>query len=394
LIPITAIPINLQDISNLAFENRRAFYNLQENLARNHQAAKVILLNSGRSALALAIKCIRRRSNRIALPYYTCPILYEVIMSEGFLPVPIDVDYDTLQLDLQQLEKEVQAGLDAVLVVHIFGDPVPVKEVRKIAPESTIIEDCAQCIGAEVDSSLVGTQGDFSIFSFGIGKVITGGIGGALAVSSKMLEFVMDSNWSVSHKNSLQALKALFWLSGMKLGSSYSFYSFQRKILWRKYMLEDHLEVGRILHNEPRKLNPTLLSSRICNTVLLQLTKLDSIIRSRRANSKLLKDLLWRLIANGVISSQAERGISVFTRFVLRLPGTRQHETVVHLLKNGIEAERPYASLNRLFNRFNGNYPTSSRLLRESISIPIHYQLNESQLHRISEIVLAVNLKS
>ena len=103
------------------------------------------------------------------------------------IPVPIDVDKDTWQLDPKLLEQKVTKKTKAIMVVHLFGHPVDMDSVIKIAKKHSlkIIEDCAEAHGVEYKNKKVGSIGDVAAFSFFSNKTITCGEGGMLTTNSK-----------------------------------------------------------------------------------------------------------------------------------------------------------------------------------------------------------------
>jgi dTDP-4-amino-4,6-dideoxygalactose transaminase len=92
------------------------------------------------------------------------------------------LDPRTLAPDLTQLHDALRQGASAVVVVHLYGHPVDLSGVKRLAAErgALVIEDAAQAAGAELDDRSVGTQCSLAVLSFGRGKGLTGGSGGAL----------------------------------------------------------------------------------------------------------------------------------------------------------------------------------------------------------------------
>lgn len=145
------------------------------------------LTDSGTTALTLALTVAAPnpgRPPRVALPGYGCFDLATAALGAGAEVVLYDLDADTLGPEGASLDRALAHGVDAVVVVHLYGVPVSVRWVReRIAAAGSgalVIEDAAQGIGALVDGGQAGTAGDMSILSFGRGKGWIGGRGGAL----------------------------------------------------------------------------------------------------------------------------------------------------------------------------------------------------------------------
>jgi dTDP-4-amino-4,6-dideoxygalactose transaminase len=148
-------------------------------------AAVVRLTDSGTAALTLALRlALQRRPGRpIALPAFSCYDLVSAGLGAGAPVVFYDLDTRTLGPDMRSLAALAAVEPAAVVLVHAFGMPVDVTAARAVLGTDTmLIEDCAQAWGATLGGVPVGRAGDAAVFSFGRGKGITGGSGGALTL--------------------------------------------------------------------------------------------------------------------------------------------------------------------------------------------------------------------
>ena len=105
------------------------------------------------------------------------------------IPIPVDVEKDTWQMDVSKIEKKITKNTKAIMVVHLFGNVVDMDKVIYIANKHKIkiIEDCAEAVGVEYKGKKVGTFGDVSAFSFYVNKTITCGEGGMLLTNNKKI---------------------------------------------------------------------------------------------------------------------------------------------------------------------------------------------------------------
>lgn len=152
-------------------------------LKRNDARREVLLVDSGTSALRLAIEATVAATNRpIAIPAFGCFDIATAVDGAGVPFVFYDVDPRTLGPDLTSLRAALSAGADRVLIVHLYGVPVDLDAIGMLAQEfgATVIEDAAQAVGGTWRGVSLGFNGSLGIFSFGRGKGITGGGGGAL----------------------------------------------------------------------------------------------------------------------------------------------------------------------------------------------------------------------
>ncbi len=156
-------------------------------LTTRYAASEAILTDSGTSALVLALRATVPKGGAVALPAYACIDLTSAALGSGVRVRLYDVDPLTLSPDLDSLRKTVARGVDAIVVAHLFGYAADVAGARTIADEHglPLIEDAAQGAGGSIFGEKLGSFGDLTILSFGRGKGLTGGSGGALLVRGK-----------------------------------------------------------------------------------------------------------------------------------------------------------------------------------------------------------------
>jgi dTDP-4-amino-4,6-dideoxygalactose transaminase len=159
-------------------------------LAARFGARSVTLTDSGTSALVLALRCAVGNAGVVALPAYGCFDLAAAAVFAGLRVLLYDVEPATLSADLDSVRRTLQRGAAAVVVVHLFGYPSDVRRVRAVADEhgASVIEDAAQGAGGLLDRQLLGAFGPLTVLSFGRGKGLTAGSGGAL--------LAMTEEWS------------------------------------------------------------------------------------------------------------------------------------------------------------------------------------------------------
>jgi perosamine synthetase len=145
-----------------------------------------LLTDSGTTALTLAMLATQSPSRQgVALPAYGCYDLVTAALGAGIPVRWYDLDPATLGPDWPSLETAAQ-GVDAIVVVHYYGVPVDIAPVRDLARRRglLIIEDAAQGIGGTLEQLPLGALGDLGVLSFGRGKGLTGGGGGALLINT------------------------------------------------------------------------------------------------------------------------------------------------------------------------------------------------------------------
>ena len=146
-----------------------------------------VLVNSGTSAIHLALIGIGiQAGDKVAVSSYTNMATFFPILQLGAIPIPVDIEPRTWNMDPRDLEKVITEGLKAIIVVHIFGHPANMTEIMQLADHYGIpvIEDCAEALGATHYGQMVGGIGMVGCHSFYANKMITTGEGGALTTNN------------------------------------------------------------------------------------------------------------------------------------------------------------------------------------------------------------------
>ena len=142
-------------------------------------------LSAGTAALHMAVKLAGvKPGDRVFCSDMTFDATVNPVVYEGGIPVFIDTEYDTWNMDPVALEKafELYPEVKVVVVAHLYGTPGKVEEIREICKRhgAVIIEDAAESLGATYKGVQTGTFGDYNAISFNGNKIITGSSGGML----------------------------------------------------------------------------------------------------------------------------------------------------------------------------------------------------------------------
>jgi perosamine synthetase len=130
-----------------------------------------------------------KHGDEIILPAFTIISCAAAIVRAGAIPVLIDSDPNTWNMDINQIKEKITPRTRAIMVVHIYGLPVDMKPVLELANkfQLRIIEDAAEMHGQTYRDKPCGSFGDISIFSFYPNKHITTGEGGMLVTDDEVL---------------------------------------------------------------------------------------------------------------------------------------------------------------------------------------------------------------
>jgi dTDP-4-amino-4,6-dideoxygalactose transaminase len=142
---------------------------LERELAAFLGANHAVGVNSGTDALHLPLVAAGiGPDDEVVIPGFTFFATGEAVSYTGATPVFADVDEGTFNLDPASLSRKITKRTKAVIAVHLFGQCAALDAITRICQEKKLIlvEDCAQCIGADYDGRRAGSFGDFGGFSF------------------------------------------------------------------------------------------------------------------------------------------------------------------------------------------------------------------------------------
>ena len=144
-----------------------------------------VALSAGTAALHMAVKLAGVKSgDKVFCSDMTFDATVNPVVYEGGVPVFIDTEYDTWNMNPAALEKAfvLYPEVKVVVAAHLYGTPGKVDEIRKICKDhnAILIEDAAESLGATYKGKQTGQSGDFNAISFNGNKIITGSAGGML----------------------------------------------------------------------------------------------------------------------------------------------------------------------------------------------------------------------
>lgn len=185
------------------------------------------------------------------------PVVYE-----GGIPVYIDTEYDTWNMDPVALEKafEIYPEVKLIVIAHLYGTPGKIDEIRAIAKKhnALIVEDAAESFGATYKNIQTGSFGDYSAISFNGNKIITGSAGGCFLTDS-----LEDAN--KVRKWSTQARENAPWYQHEELGFNYRMSNVIAGVIRGQLpYLDEHIAQKRAIYQRykeglkglPIKMNP------------------------------------------------------------------------------------------------------------------------------------------
>ena len=145
-------------------------------------------LNSCTSALDIALTLHGiSEGDEVIIPAITFVSAAHRVLAHGAIPIFADVEKDTLNISIENVEKKLSSKTKAVIPVHFAGLPVKMDELVNLLGNIPIIEDCAHAVSSKYKGQHVGTIGATGCFSFHAVKNLAMGEGGALTVKTEQM---------------------------------------------------------------------------------------------------------------------------------------------------------------------------------------------------------------
>lgn len=159
-----------------------------------------VVVNSGSSANLLMVLTAKRcfdlkDKDKVIVPAAGFPTTVNPIIQSGLTPIFVDIELNTLNLDLDQVEEAAKQGAKVLMFAHVLGNPPNMEKVREIKKKYNLIllEDCCDALGTTYEGVPVGTDADMATCSFYPAHHMTMGEGGFVACADELHERVARS---------------------------------------------------------------------------------------------------------------------------------------------------------------------------------------------------------
>lgn len=313
---------------------------------------KVLTLASGTAALEVALMAAGvGHGDEVIVPAMSFAASANVVLRLGAIPIFVDVELASRNLDLSQLEKTISGRTRAIMPVHFAGLPVDLDRIHQIARKYAlrVIEDAAHAIGSSQHGRRIGSFGDIVCFSFHPNKNMTTIEGGAIA-----FEHAQEG----------------------RLIAAERFHGIERDA-------DGNIDVLRA----GGKFNLSDVSARIG---IAQLERLDSFCARRRE----LAALYFEELGSGPPGVLPERGDDghCWNMFTLLLPFERLGMTRTQfqqaMRSRGIAVGVHYPcipglSAYRRLHYHEDRYPNAARIGRETVTLPLFPSMTDADVHRV-----------
>ncbi|MCY7376405.1 MAG: DegT/DnrJ/EryC1/StrS family aminotransferase [Pyrinomonadaceae bacterium] len=327
----------------------------ERNAAEYAGAKYGIAINSGTSGLHLCVRAIGLKADDEVI---TTPFSFvasaNVLLYEKAIPVFVDIDEETLNIDPKKIEAAITPKTKAIMVVHVFGRPSPMREIAEIAARYNlkIIEDACEAIGAEYENRRVGNIGDGGVFAFYPNKQMTTGEGGMLVTNDDFIAAQAKMLRNQGRDSSAE------WFEHIALGYNYR------------------------------------LSEINCALGIEQLKRLDSMLNEREAAARKYDARLKNNPHLILPELEFPNGRVSWFVYVVRLREnfTRaQRDSIVGAMqKSGIGCGRYFAPIHlqpfyaASFGFRAGDFPVAERAAERVMALPFFNKVTDAQIEEVS----------
>ncbi len=300
---------------------------------------EAVAVSSGTASLQVALLAAGiGKGDKVLIPAYSFFATASAVLTVGAEPVYADIDPVSFCIDPDTVE-----DVDAVLPVHIYGQPADMDKINSLAAENdaVVIEDSCQAHGAEYHGKKAGSLGDVGCFSFYATKNMVTGEGGMLTTDD--IELAERARSIRAHGKDEKGL--------------------HRSIGYNFLMTDIAAAIG-----------------------LVQLDKLDGMNDSRRENAHIIDSELAKLEGYVTRPVELEGRKHVYHQYALRVPAEIRDRVVTGMQKAGVGVRHGYTL--PIYRQpaidLEIDLPETERACREVIWAPVFPQLDRAEMSRIA----------
>ena len=321
----------------------------EQAIARYTDTRHAVAVSSGTAALHLIVKALGiGPGDEVIVPSFTFAASVNAFLYEGAMPVFVDIQPDTYNIDPRDLERKITPRTRAIMAVDVFGHPAEWDELLRIADKHglKIIDDSCEALGAEFKGRRLGGFGDAAAFAFYPNKQMTTGEGGMVVTDDEQLARLCRSlrNQGRAEMGS--------WLDHERLGYNYR-------------MSEMSAALG-----------------------VSQLKRIDEFLVKREQVARCYTERLVRFDWVRPPVTRTDVRMSWFVYVATLAEGLNRDEVMRRMEDEGIPArgyfspihQQPYISK---LNLHVGGLPVTESVAQRTIALPFHNKLSGSQMDQV-----------
>lgn len=355
-----------------------------------------ILTNSGSSSnlimmSALASKRLYNfpKGTKVITPIAGFPTTINPIFQLGFEPLFVDIDLDTLNLNLAQVEEQAKKGAKAITFAHVLGNPPNMDELMRIVEEYNLVllEDCCDALGSTYDGKPLGSFGEFASCSFYPAHHISMGEGGFVACKTQQQEIITRSfrEWGRG-----------CYCIGMKAGLLKNGTCGNRFDNWLPSLPDEIFDHKYVYDEIGYNLKPIEVQAAMG---LEQIKKLPYINERRKHNHKRLCKIFSKYEEYFIIPKATKKSDPSWFAFAVTIRDNvnfKRRDIINHFESNKIQT-RPYFAGNIMLqpayeglmdvNEVIKNYPNARKVTTDTFFLGTSPVITDEQLDYIEEIL-------
>jgi CDP-6-deoxy-D-xylo-4-hexulose-3-dehydrase len=355
-----------------------------------------ILTNSGSSSNLIMMSAMKSKrlynfpnGTKVITPIAGFPTTINPIFQVGFTPAFVDIDLDTLNLNLDQVEQQAKNGAKIITFAHVLGNPPNMRRLMDIIKEYNLIllEDCCDALGSTYDNKPLGSFGEFASCSFYPAHHMTMGEGGFIACNTYNQEVVIRSFREWGRGCYCVGKKANLLKNGTcKNRFSNWLPSIPNEIFDHKYIYD---EIGY-------NLKPIELQAAIG---LCQMKKLPEIHTRRKLNHMRLVKIFSEFEEYFILPKATDWADPSWFAFALTIKDNApfKRKDIVHYLEDNKIQTRPYFAGNIMLqpaydglmdkNEVINKFPVSRKVTTDTFFLGTSPVIGEKQLDYIENTV-------
>lgn len=325
----------------------------EDQFASKHQRKYGIAVCNGTAALEIAVEALGIcKNDEVIIPAFTIISCASAIIKSGAIPVLVDADSTTWNMDVKQIEAKITSKTKAIMVVHIYGIPVDMDPILELAKKYKlkIIEDAAEAHGQTYKGKPCGSFGDASVFSFYPNKLITTGEGG----------MILTDNDEIADR--LRSLRNLCFNSNKRF--------VHEELGWNMRMTNVQAAIG-----------------------LAQLERWDESVTRKRAIGKLYTELLKDVKNISLPVVKTDYAENIYWVFgIISEDKNKPAEKLMKLLSEKGIGTRPFfypmhlqPVLKRMGLYLNETYPNAEKMYEYGFYLPSGLALTDEQINEVSK---------